>query len=125
MSDPFRSMPTLILTVLAAASLVACGGNDAPAPILAAAKITTLSNRADLISGGDVLVELVLPTASTDGLKVDVDGRDVTAAFTTQGTRLIGLVEGLKNGANIITASAANASAATLTVTNTSRAAAR
>ena len=121
MSDPFRSMPTLILTVMAAASLVACGGNDDPPPAPAAAQITTLSNRADLVSGGDVLVELVLPTVSTDGLKVDVDGRDVTAAFTTQGTRLIGLVEGLKNGANVITASAANASAATLTVTNTSR----
>ena len=93
MSRPFRPLPSLILTVIAAASLVACGGNDAPQPIPAAATITTLSNRADLVSGGDVLVELVLPTASTAGLKVDVDGRDVTAAFAIQGTRLIGLVE--------------------------------
>ena len=32
MSDPFRSMPALILTLIAAASLVACGGNDNPPP---------------------------------------------------------------------------------------------
>src|SRR3712207_6523528 len=45
-------------------------------------EIRTVSNRADLISDGDALVELVLPErAALPSLKVALNGRDVTASF--------------------------------------------
>src|SRR5207248_2977030 len=50
-------------------------------------EIRILSNRADLISGGDALVEIVLPEkakARPDQVKVDVDGHDVTSAFAVR-----------------------------------------
>jgi len=80
-----------------------------------------LSNRADLVSGGSVLVEVSVPAAAESGkLKVDVDGVDVTPSFTTVGGRTIGLVKGLKNGVNNINATATNGSfaGARLVVTN-------
>src|SRR5213596_3197339 len=70
-------LPAIVALVIAAV---------ADAPRLARAAngfdIKVLSNRADLISGGDALVEIVLP-AGVDpaSVRVDVDGRDVTAAF--------------------------------------------
>ncbi|HEX7435919.1 MAG TPA: DUF6351 family protein [Caldimonas sp.] len=84
--------------------------------------IQTLSNRADLISGGSALMEVKLPAgAIATQLKVDVDGTDVTPAFTTLGNgRTLGVVTGLKNGANVVTAKSANGTfvAARVTVTN-------
>jgi hypothetical protein len=81
-----------------------------------------LSNRADLVSGGDVLVEVkVPPIGSASNLKVDLNGTDVTSAFTTRSDgRTVGLVTGLTNGANTITASAKDGSfnSARITVTN-------
>ena len=98
-------------------ALSSCGGgDDAPA-----ATIQTLSNRADLVSGGSALVEVKLPpSASASAFKVDVDGTDVTSSFTTSNGRTIGLVKGLKNGANNINASATDGSfvGSRLVVTN-------
>ena len=84
--------------------VAACGGGDSqPVPGLT---MNTLSNRADLISGGSALVELkapfLLPAAT---LAVDRDGTDISAAFKPDASgRVIGLVTGLKNGTNIISA---------------------
>lgn len=95
-----------------AIAFVACGGGDdpqaAPAPTVAAT-VKTLSNRADLISGGSALVEVSVPglTALTT-LKVDLNGTDSTAAFTRTNGRTIGLVTGLKNGVNTLTVSSNN-----------------
>jgi Tannase-like family of unknown function (DUF6351) len=108
------------LVLLATALLAACGSSDDSSPVL---EVRTLNNRADLISGGDAMVEVVLPAgASTSSLKVDVDGRDVSSAFAarTDG-RVTGLVTGLANGNNVISATAAGATAAKLTVTNAPR----
>ena len=105
-------------SAIATAVLLAGCGGDTPGPV---ATVTTLSNRADLISGGSALVEvkvtgLVVPSS----LKVDVNGTDVTAAFTIVNGRAIGLVSGLSNGPNTITAQASDSSfrAAQLIVTN-------
>ena len=107
------------LAALAAALLAGCGGSD-DAPVL---ELKTLNNRADLISGGDALVEVLLPVgASASALKVNVDGRDVSNAFAMRADgRITGLVAGLANGGNVISASADGASAAKLTVTNAPR----
>lgn len=113
-----RRAPILVLTTLAAAALVACGGSDDPD----AAVITTLSNRADLVSDGDVLVRVDLPAgAAGSSLKVDVDGRDVTSAFVASNGGYVGRVTGLAAGANNVNASADGVAAATLRVTNTAR----
>lgn len=97
------------LPFILALSLGACsGGSDSPpaASVEGDILIKTLSNRADMISGGDAYVEITLPKAAlaTD-IKVDIDGRDVTPAFAQRPNgRVLGVVNGLKTGANILTA---------------------
>lgn len=71
----------------------------------ARAEILVLSTRADLVTGGDALVEVRLPGGvSHTGLRVAVDGQDVTSAFAvrTDG-RYLGLVTGLRDGPNTLT----------------------
>lgn len=99
-------------------TMAGCGSNNA-GPV----EIKTVSNRADLISGGDVMLDIVLPPGgSAQALSVTVDGRDVSAAFREVVVgRLRGVVTGLKLGPNLITASTQNTSAASLTVTNAPR----
>jgi hypothetical protein len=76
-------------------------------------QLRVLSNRADLISGGDALMEAVLaPGADAAGMRVDVDGRDVSSAFAPRADgRVIGLVSGLAVGPNVVTAHAGPAGA--------------
>ena len=116
-----RSLPAAFAAVVVSAVLAACGGGGGGGTSNAPT-ITTLSNRADLVSGGDVLVEVKLPPiGAASSLKVDVDGVDVTSAFTTRSDgRTVGLVTGLKNGANNITASSTNGgfNSARIVVTN-------
>src|SRR3954449_5533338 len=64
----------------------------------ARADIRVLSNRADLISGGDALVQ-VTPA----GAKVAVDGRDVSSQFAVRPDgRYLALLTGLRNGRNVV-----------------------
>ena len=60
-------------------------------------QIKTISNRADLISGGDALVEIALSKAKlASSLRVQLNGRDVSSAFAVRGNgRILGLVSGL------------------------------
>ena len=82
--------------------------------------ILVLSNRADLISGGNALVEAVLPTGTdVAGVRVDVDGRDVTDSFAVRADgRYLGRVEGLALGANTLRVTLADGSGARITITN-------
>lgn len=69
--------------------------------------ITTLSNRADLVSGGDVLLEVRVPKqAALDKVVVTRNGVDVTAALRADHAKrtLTGLVTGLRDGKNLIAA---------------------
>jgi len=115
---PFPWLVTLTCTL----ALTGCmlGGTDTAGPLL---EIKTMSNRADLISGGDAMIQVVLPPGvEASSLKVDVDGRDVSASFAQRSDgKLSGLITGLKNGDNVISASAYGASSAKLTVTNAPR----
>ena len=81
--------------------------------------IRVLSNRADLVSGGDALVAIDVPAGvRASQVKVTVGGRDVTSAFEVRPNgRFEGLVEGLAEGANTIQARAGR-STGTVTVTN-------
>ena len=69
--------------------------------------IRVLSNRADILSGGDALVQVVPPAGvNASKLRVAVDGGDVTSAFGVRSDgRYLGLLTGLANGDHAITAS--------------------
>jgi hypothetical protein len=101
--------------VAAAALLGGCAGSPGSGSV-AGLEIKVLSNRADLVSGGDALVEVVMPEGS--GLHFEVDGRDVTSYFWRRPDgKVVGVIEGLKDGANVVTAQVDD-SAARLTITN-------
>lgn len=90
---------------------------DAPP---AALQIKTLSNRADLISGGDVLVEIVIPPGSpTAAVHVTAGATDVSAAFSRRPDgRTLGVITGLADGSTEIKADLGGKQGASLTVTN-------
>ena len=71
-------------------------------------QIVVLSNRADLVSGGDALVQVVLPgRVDPATVRVSVDGRDVTSAFAVRtNDRYEGLFTGLAVGANDVESAA-------------------
>jgi hypothetical protein len=77
------------------------GGSAEGAPTIA-----VLSNRSDMISGGDALVELQLPAdAAEQDLRVSLNGVDISAAFARRANgRVMGLVEGLRVGENTLAA---------------------
>ncbi len=62
--------------------------------------IDVLSNRAELISGGDALVAVNLPRrADASRVRVEVDGRDVSGAFALRPNgKFEGLAEGSESG---------------------------
>lgn len=64
---------TAFLAAIASIIVSACGGgDDKPTP---GTTVTTLSNRADLVSGGSALVEVKVPGGSRPAsLRVDRDG---------------------------------------------------
>jgi hypothetical protein len=98
------------------ASVPAAATKTAPATLT----IKTLDTRADLISDGDALVQIVLPSGvSASSVHVDVGGRDVTSAFAVRSDgRFLGRVDGLALGPNVLTAKLPNNHGAKLTITN-------
>ncbi|HWT86329.1 MAG TPA: DUF6351 family protein, partial [Myxococcales bacterium] len=69
--------------------------------------IATVSTRADLVSGGDVLVRIDVPrSVALSDLEVRVNGAIVSGAFLpdSSGDALVGLVSGLNDGDNVLTA---------------------
>ena len=113
MGDGRRGRARLAAAICGALACVLAGS----APAFAASpnpQIRVLSNRADLVSGGDALIEVV-----PAGAKVEVGGRDATKAFAVRpGGRYMGLVTGLANGANVVTARTAGGAASTITITS-------
>ena len=83
-------------------------------------EIRVLSTRADLVSGGNALVEIVMPSGTKVAeLTVEVGGRDVSAAFARRVSgRVVGLVTGLGEGPNELVARFGNGTGHRLTLTN-------
>ncbi len=73
-----------------------------------------LSNRADLVSGGDVLVRITAPRRA-GRLRVTLDGRDVSRKFRTRSTVLL---RGLDTGRNVLVARAGSARRDRVVITN-------
>lgn len=82
--------------------------------------IKVLSNRADLISGGDALVEIVLPDdADASKLMVTLGARNVSSEFPRRDNgRVMGLLTDLAVGENVLTAQLPDAVGARITLTN-------
>jgi hypothetical protein len=115
-----RPIPLFAAAVLAA-SLAGCGNSNAPPAgeidKAATNDLRVLSNRADLISGGDALVEVV--GANVASAHVTVGGRDVTSAFALRPNgRYMGLVTGLAEGANELVAELPGGRAYGITIVN-------
>ena len=93
--------------------------SSAAGPDSADGAIQVLSNRADLISGNDVLIAVVPPVGAAAGAKMSLNGIDVTSSFApqTDGSYL-GLVSGLALGSNEISAKFSNGSSSRYTVNN-------
>ena len=109
----------LLLALLTALPLVVGTLPAGQASAAGALTIRVLSNRADLVSGGDALVAVDLPDGvSAAEVRVSVGERDVTDAFAVRPNgKFEGLVEGLAEGANPLRAEAGGV-VATTTVTN-------
>ena len=116
-------------TVIAAATvggLAACGGDGNSSTIFQPTVISILSSTSpDWVSGGDaaIAVKTSLPMGSQ--LNVKLDGADVSSSFKDDpaGSQMVGLVKGLVNGKNTLTAQVVNASgvvqsSASLVLTN-------
>ncbi|WP_334140983.1 DUF6351 family protein [Rhabdothermincola sp.] len=80
-------------------------------------RIEALSTRPEYVTGGDVLVAVRAGDQDLGDIVVEVDGRDVTAAFASDGDQLVGLVTGLPEGDSTIRA-ARGRDLAELVVTN-------
>jgi len=83
------------------ASIIAAGFVHSLA-VQAAPEILVLSNRADLISGGDALVEIKWEAvAHSKAARIELNGVDIRSAFATRPNgRYMGLVTDLKPGDN-------------------------
>ncbi len=107
-----------ILAVLSALTFPVAAQQKAAAPL----EIHALSTRPELVSGGDVLLQIAGPAnLSAKNLIVRVNGKDVSSTFKTtpDSKALVGLVSGLNIGTNAIAASMRGSKAtAQLTVVN-------
>lgn len=112
-----RSLQTIVLSTLAVL-LTACGSSSPTSgggSSSGGIEIHVVSNRADLISGGDALIDVVTP-AGTDRASVtmSLNGKDVSSAFTATGDgTLRGLVTNLDAGDNTFSVKAPGGKAQT------------
>ncbi len=99
-------------------ALVFCGALAVPGA--ASTEIAVLSNRADLVSGGDALVEVKFPAGVDPATAViRLGATDVTGQFAVRPNgRYMGLLSGLAVGDNVLTATLPDQSGAMLTIRN-------
>jgi hypothetical protein len=97
--DMRRAVLAVLVVSLAAA---------APASAAVRPDIRVLSNRADLVSGGDALVRVVPPRGfAVTRLRVQLNGSDVTSAFAKRASgQFTGVLENLRTGRNVVRARA-------------------
>ena len=128
-TDRVRAFAAAVILAALAATAVPAVADAPDAPAVADTPesrdaepvgLSVLSNRADLISGGDALVRVNIPDGtSVDDLRVTVGRRDVTRSFSPDAPgRVTGLVKGLRLGQNQLTARLPDGRGARLTITN-------
>ena len=107
----------------AAAAAAVCMSVLAPQAVAHAQRqirIEVLSTRADLVSGGVALVAVDLPSGvKPSAASMRIGARDVTSEFAVRPNgRLEALVDGLRDGRNVLTATATGARGARITITD-------
>jgi hypothetical protein len=109
----------LAIVALSAAMALAPAAVATAAPASGGVVIKVLSNRADLVSDGDALVEIVRPAGTNpDSVRVELNGQDIADDFAVRPDgRFVGLVDGLEEGDNLLTA-AVHQRTAKLTITD-------
>jgi hypothetical protein len=115
-----RTATRVALAVLFAFGLGLFGASFARAADESVSSIDVLSNRADLISGGDALVAVDLATGTNPAsVRVVLNGRDISSSFATRPDgSFSSLVTGLENGKNILTARGPDGRGRKITITN-------
>ncbi len=97
-----------LASIAAAGLLTACGHSSSPAAASggAALQVQVLSNRADLLSGDDVLIDVTPPSGvDSHAITMSLNGNDVSGMFTPMASgTLRGLVTGLTEGENTFNA---------------------
>jgi hypothetical protein len=109
------------LLILATAALVVGLVVQVPTSVASdGLEISILSSSPDMVSGGDALVRVDVPSSiELDQATVELNGAEITAAFAPhpEDHALVGLVDGLVLGKNVLRAKAENKKAK-LSVTN-------
>jgi hypothetical protein len=103
------------IALLCALAVPATAHAARPAPPV----ITDVSGRADLVSGGDVLLHVDLPArARRARVRVTLGGRSVTRRFRRSGLGMDALLTGLKVGRNLVDVRLPDGTGARLVVRN-------
>jgi hypothetical protein len=118
-----RELARLALVTAIAAMVEGCGGDgESSGGVIPSVEI--LSTKAEYVTGGNALVDVALPAGVSTGpsapLRVTVNGVDSSSQFATDPARpghRLGVVSGLKEGANKVVATFGSKSA-TLELTN-------
>lgn len=118
MRGGLRRSATLVAALALALVCAALAAHAQAAPT--DPKIKVLSNRADLISGGDALLEVKVPKGVRPAaITVRLNGRNVTRRFAVRPNgRFQGLLKGLRNGKNVVSAKAPGGRADRLRIRN-------
>jgi hypothetical protein len=117
LSKSIIGVTAVIVCALTGAILLVASQTAAPGRV----EIRAVSTRPELVSGGDVLIEVLMPGDARGGrLTLAVNGRDTTAAFKPgrHAHTMLGLVKDLQAGTNTIEAGMNGQKAAALTVVN-------
>jgi hypothetical protein len=113
-----RSRVVLSIAVGAVVALSLSGGASSSGPGGGVGEINVLSNRADLISGGDALVSIDL-IANVRTVRVELNGANVTSSFAVRDNgKFEGLVTGLVEGDNLLRVRPANGVGRSITIKN-------
>lgn len=115
-----RKTKSAHLLALVGASLMLAGCHGGHDTTMSPLSVKVLSNRGDMLSGGDAFVQIVPPAGTAaSNLVVQLNGTDISTAFALRADgRVTGVVTGLANGTNTLVAKASDATSATLTLTN-------
>ena len=120
-SDLSRPLVRTLVVSAAVATLSGLGALvllDAASPEI---QVSTPSSRPDMVTGGDALVRVEVPaTIKVRDVRVTLGNTDVTRMFRADegGHALVGLVTGLADGNNTLSAKAGRGPAARLTLVN-------
>ena len=118
-ASPSKRPVARLALILATLALLTPGAGPATAGA-GSLRIKILSDRADLITGGDALVEVLLPpSVAPSQVQVFAGTRNVTSAFALRpNKRFIGMLKGLALGRTMLKATVGDAMGAAIAVTN-------